>query len=103
MDERDKQLKKGLRKSIDMTLTGQHGDKDIPVLEKSIGEYGGAGLKNGDGDGNLEKAEMLLARRLVSKALRMAFLVACTRLYTPLCRSVRRSVRPSVRHTLLFL
>ena len=42
------------------------------------------------------------------------FLVACTRLYNPLCRSVgpsvrrsvgpsvRRSVRPSVRHTLLF-
>ena len=30
------------------------------------------------------------------------FLVACTRLYTPLCRSVRRSVGPLVRHTLLF-
>ena len=34
------------------------------------------------------------------------FLVACTRLYNPLCRSVRRSVRPSVRpsvrNTLLF-
>ena len=38
------------------------------------------------------------------------FLVACTRLYKPLCRSVRRSVgrsvgrsvRRSVRHTLLF-
>ena len=30
------------------------------------------------------------------------FLVACTRLYTPLCRSVCPSVRPSVRHTLLF-
>ena len=30
------------------------------------------------------------------------FLVACTRLYKPLCRSVRRSVGPSVRHTLLF-
>ena len=34
------------------------------------------------------------------------FLVACTRLFNPLCRSVRRSVRPSVRqsvrHTLLF-
>ena len=39
-----------------------------------------------------------------------SFLVACTRLYKPLCRSVRRSVGPSVRrsvgrsvcHTLLF-
>ena len=35
------------------------------------------------------------------------FLVACTRLYNPLCRSVGPSVRPSIRrsvhHTLLFL
>ena len=33
---------------------------------------------------------------------RITFLVACTRLYNPLCRSVRPSVGPSVRHTLLF-
>ena len=33
----------------------------------------------------------------------MVFLVACTRLYNPLCPSVGRSVGRLVRHTLLFL
>ena len=59
-----------------------------------------------------KKREKKRERRTdVTKKMKYAtffwFLVACTRLYTPLCRSVRPSVgpsvRPSVRHTLLFL
>ena len=38
-------------------------------------------------------------RRSVRPSVTLYFLVACTRLYNPLCRSVRPSVRPSVRRS----